>query len=109
MHLHCICFSSCVKNDLPYPVVRLSITGFEVNGQIGSAVINNEERTVTVDLLDSVDLKKVIVTRFDYSEEANTDLKVNTTIDLSSPKSGIVFVSRLSMEDYSQPDRRTRI
>lgn len=86
----CICiafaFSSCVKNDLPYPVVRLSITGFEVNGQIGSAVINNEERTVTVDLLDSVDLKKVIVTRFDYSEEANTDLKVNTTIDLSSPK-----------------------
>ena len=42
--------------------------------------------TVTVDLLDSVDLKKVIVTRFDYSEEANTDLKVNTTIDLSSPK-----------------------
>ena len=52
----CICiafaFSSCVKNDLPYPVVRLSITGFEVNGQIGSAVINNEERTVTVDLLE---------------------------------------------------------
>ena len=47
----CICiafaFSSCVKNDLPYPVVRLSITGFEVNGQIGSAVINNEERTVS--------------------------------------------------------------
>ena len=28
----------------------------------------------------------MIVTRFDYSEEANTDLKVNTTIDLSSPK-----------------------
>ena len=62
------------------------LPALRVNGQIGSAVINNEERTVTVDLLDSVDLKKVIVTRFDYSEEANTDLKVNTTIDLSSPK-----------------------
>lgn len=98
-------FSSCVKNDLPYPVVRLSITGFEVNGQIGSAVINNEERTVTVDLLDSVDLKKVIVTRFDYSEEANTDLKVNTTIDLSSPKEVVLSLYQdLSLEDYSQPD-----
>lgn len=88
--LVCLCLTlglcSCIKNDLPYPTVRLSIIDFKVDGQIGETVFNNEERTVTVNLLDSVDLKKVLVTKLTYTESANTDLEENTTIDLSSPK-----------------------
>lgn len=79
-------FSSCINNDLPYPVMRLSVTEFAVDGQIGDAVFNNEERTITVNLLDSVDLKKVLVTRLEYTEGAESDLEANTTVDLSSPK-----------------------
>lgn len=81
-----ITLSSCIKNDIPYPVVRLSITGFAVDGQIGETVINNEDRTVTVSLLDSVDINNVLVTHFTYSEDARTDLAENMKIDLSVPK-----------------------
>lgn len=81
-----IALSGCIKNDIPYPVVRLSVTEFAVDGQVGTAVFNNDERTITVTLLDSVDIKKVLVTRFVYTEGAKTDLTENTTIDLSSPK-----------------------
>lgn len=79
---------SCIENNLPYPTVRLSITDFAVDGQIGDAVFNNEERTITVSLLDSVDLKKVLVTRFAYTDTdgATADLSANSTIDLTSPK-----------------------
>ena len=85
-----VVLTACIKNDIPYPVVRLSITGFTVDGQIGETVINNEDRTVTVTLLDSVDINKVLVTHFDCSENAQTDLTENMTIDLSSPKEVIL-------------------
>lgn len=83
-----VAFFSCIENNLPYPIVRLSIKDFAVNGQIGDAVFNNEERTITVSLLDSVDLKKVLVTRFVYTDAdgATADLVANSTIDLTSPK-----------------------
>ncbi len=66
MHFALHCFFIMRQERFAVFCCQIVYYGFEVNGQIGSAVINNEERTVTVDLLDSVDLKKVIVTRFDY-------------------------------------------
>lgn len=81
-----VILSACIKNDVPYPVMRLSITNFAVDGQVGETIINNEDRTVTVTLLDSVDIKKVLITRFAYTDGAQTDLTEKVTVDLSSPK-----------------------
>lgn len=92
-----IALSACIQNDIPYPVMRLSITGFAVDGQIGETIINNEERTVTVTLLDSVDIKKVLVTHLSYTDGAETDLVVNTTVDLSSPREVVLSLYK----DYS--------
>lgn len=78
--------SACINNDIPYPVVRLSIKGFAVDGQVGETIINNEDRTVTVTLLDSVDIQKVLVTHLAYTEGAEVNLSENTTINLSVPK-----------------------
>lgn len=40
----------CIKNDLPYGKVPLSITAFSVSGQTGDAVISEKNMTVTVNL-----------------------------------------------------------
>lgn len=85
-----IALSACIKNDIPYPVMRLSITAFAVDGQIGETVINNEDRTVAVTLLDSVDIRNVLVTQFAYTEGAETDISENMKIDLSSPKAVVL-------------------
>ena len=33
--------SSCINNDIPYPVIPMQITAFKVDGQLGNAVIDN--------------------------------------------------------------------
>ena len=49
----------CIKNDVPYPVIKLGITGLQVEGQKGAAIINAAERTVVVDLLDTEILNNI--------------------------------------------------
>lgn len=76
---------SCIKNDIPYPKVAGDITAFRVSGQKGSAVINASERSVTVDLADTVDLKNVILLQMEVSNEAAVTPEISGTIDLSEP------------------------
>lgn len=77
--------TSCIKNDIPYPTVRLQIEELEVDGQIGSSVINTENRTVTVTLSETVDPKKVQITGLLLTEGAKTTLTSHDVIDLSTP------------------------
>ena len=49
-------FVSCIQNDIPYPKIVADITAFKVSGQKSDAVINTPDRSVTVDLADTVDL-----------------------------------------------------
>lgn len=56
--------SCCIKNDIPFAKVPLSITGIEVEGQSGSAVISESESTVTVTLQETVNPKKVMLKTF---------------------------------------------
>ncbi len=64
--------ASCtIENDIPYPTVTGSITGFTVEGQRGpednesntSAVIDATARTVTVYVNDSVDISELKITQ----------------------------------------------
>ena len=69
---------SCkIENDIPYPIVEANITGFEVEGQRAQeaggnvqATINQQNRTVTLYVDDSVDLSELRITRLVISEEA---------------------------------------
>lgn len=76
---------SCIKNDIPYPRVVGEITAFRVSGQKGSAVINASERSVTVDLADTVDLKNVILLQMEVSNGAAVTPQTGGPIDLSEP------------------------
>ena len=52
--------SSCIENNVPYPIIKLDITALEVEGETTGAVISTENRTVTVTLADTVNMKKYI-------------------------------------------------
>ncbi|MGL5938047.1 MAG: PCMD domain-containing protein [Phocaeicola sp.] len=77
--------SSCIKNDIPYPIVRLQILQFEVEGQLGSSVINTNDRTVTLSLSEEVDIQKVPLKKISVTEGAQSTLTPLDTIDLSVP------------------------
>lgn len=78
--------ASCIKNDIDYPAIKLQILDIAVDGQLGNAVINTETNTITLNLDETVNLKKVLVTKLELTDGAKTDLTVNTTLDLTKPK-----------------------
>ncbi len=67
--------SCAIENDIPYPTLTGSITGFTVEGQRGpednesntSAVIDATARTVTVYVNDSVDISELKITQLAIS------------------------------------------
>ena len=77
--------AGCIKNDVPYPVIEAAITVFRVQGQKGAANINVAERSVTVDLADTVDVKKVKILQFEVSDNATVSPDVVSVVDMSQP------------------------
>lgn len=78
-------FSSCLKNDIPYPVIQLFVTDLKANGMMGNAIIANDDRTVTITLADTVNLKRVMVTKLSMTDGAQCSLKTPQEIDLTDP------------------------
>ena len=78
---------SCLSNDIPYPIVKLQILAFEAEGQVGGAIINNEDRTVTFELADTVDLKSVKIKNIELTENASASIDFSQPIDFSYNRS----------------------
>lgn len=78
--------TSCLENDVPYPTVKLDITAFEVAGETTGAVISTENRTVTVTLADTVNMKKVYIKKVEMTDGAKSALRADTTLDLTNPQ-----------------------
>ena len=77
--------ASCLSNDFPNPVVRLTVTAFSVEGQEGNALISTENRTVTINLKESTDIKKVKIKTLKVSDGGKSSVTENQVIDLSNP------------------------
>ena len=75
----------CIKNDIGYPQIALSITGLQVDGQKENAVISDRDQTVTLRLEENIDLRKVRVTKLSVTEGAKSTLAVQDVIDLTKP------------------------
>lgn len=78
--------AGCIKNDIPYPRLLGKITAFEVQGQLGEAVIDSVARTVTVDMVDTAVLSSLRILRFELSDHATVSPALDSIIDLSTPK-----------------------
>ena len=75
----------CIENDIPYPVLKGSITNIQALGQVSAPAINEANGTVELFLADSVDLKKVTILNFEVSNDAEVTPPVTSTIDLTQP------------------------
>ena len=84
----CLIFAAgCIKNDIPYPHKLGKITAFEVQGQVGSAVIDSLARTVAVSVADTVDLSDVRLLRLEVSEGTTVSPAPDSlsVLDLTAP------------------------
>ena len=81
--------TSCISDsDIPYPNIQANILDFEVEGQTRNALIDTLQRTVTVNINDSVNPARLKVERFTLAPGASlvTDTTVITDgLDLTSP------------------------
>lgn len=76
--------AGCIQNDIPYPRIKAQILAIAAKGQVGSATIDNENRTVRIELADTIDLRHVRIESLTVTEGATTTLPADSTIDLSS-------------------------
>ena len=85
-----------MPNDIPYPVVEGRITDFRVEGQCsasgsgeGTATIDKENRTVSLYVCDTVDVKKLKVNRIEVKAETkNPDVNYQDVITIQ-PNSAV--------------------
>lgn len=77
--------AACIQNDLPYPTVKLYITGMTVEGQVGSAVISNEEQKVTLELEETANPHQVKVQTLEMTEGGTASIGPDSIVDLTKP------------------------
>lgn len=74
--------TSCIKNDIPYPVVKGEVLEFEAAGQT-SATINNETRVVTLVLGENVDMSKVELKKFKTTENSTSSIVAGQQLNVT--------------------------
>ena len=77
--------SSCIENDIPYPVVKLEITKIE-GEDFMTRLIDRESRTVYLQLDEQTDLRRVKITDYELNNaEATSSVELRGEFDLRTP------------------------
>ena len=97
-------FAGCIKNDLPYPVVELKISSIAIEGIIGEPIIDEAQRTVTVELQEQTDIQNVEISAVEYSENATPSKNIVGQHDMRSP----LYVTLSLYQDYEWQIRATQ-
>ena len=97
--------TTCViEDDIPYPIRNGEILEFVVEGQCAApgaqsadAVIDKANRTVTLTVNDSVDVRKLKITKFVVSEEATIKPDSAACVDYANfPQKGFASLAEVS-------------
>ena len=88
--------TGCIKNDLPYPVVELKINSISIEGIVGEPIIDEAQRTVTVELHEQTDIQNVKINAVEYTENATPSHNIVGTHDMRSA----VTVTLSLYQDY---------
>ena len=113
--------TACViEDDIPYPIQVGDIVEFAVEGQCAApgtqnadAVINKTDRTVSVTVNDSVDLRTLKITKFVVSEQATISPDVAACVDYANfPTTSFASLAEVSATamtrvDFSKPVKFT--
>ena len=88
----CICtalalmLTACLKNDIPYPVIKVSFNSMVAEGQIKPSKIDKNEQTVTLYLDERVNLKNVQINTYEIDNtEATINKDITSGLDLTRP------------------------
>ena len=84
MLLLAVVLCGCIKNDIPFARIPLSITTLKVEGQVGTTSFSEKDRTATVTLAETVNPKSVKVDSIGYTEKAVATLASGDVIDLTN-------------------------
>lgn len=78
--------TSCIDNNLPYPVVPIQVLGVTGEGfTVGSSDIDLEKRIVTLRLDETTDISRVQITDVQITEGGEADKPLTGTFDLRTP------------------------
>ena len=97
--------TTCViEDDIPYPIRNGEILEFVVEGQCAApgaqsadALIDKANRTVTLTVTDSVDVRKLKITKFVVSEEATIKPDSAACVDYANfPQKGFASLAEVS-------------
>ena len=77
--------AGCVRNDVPYPVVKIDIVSLEVEGLLSEPVIDSEAHTVALELDEVTDIRKVNISNVVLTEGATSDVSFPGVFDLRYP------------------------
>lgn len=85
--------TGCIKNDIPYPVVKLAITSIAGEG-FTVKEIDPAQRIVTLTLDETTDIRNVRITQVAYTEGAQA------SVDLTASSHDMRFPVRLTLTLY---------
>ena len=91
-----VALSSCIENDVPYPVVKLDILSITVEGIIGEPEIDPTAHTVDVVLEETTDIRNVNITDVVMTEGATSNVTFPGRFDLRYPQ----YVVLSMYQDY---------
>ena len=84
--LFTVVFSSCIKNDLPYPNIQQNIMAIKADGESKPALIDSTNLSAMIYLEEWVDIENVTFDEFKFSEGATVSPNLlEGTYDLTSP------------------------
>lgn len=78
-------FTSCIKEDHFGASEFANIKAISVSNQSGSAIINTEDASVTVEIPGGVELTNTVIQTLEVSSFATSSIAVGDTVDLNEP------------------------
>ena len=83
--------TSCLKNDIPYPLVQCAFLTIEAEHQLGKAAIDTKNQVVTLNLDETANLADVRITSYTITEEATISSDIRGGINLSGEPYSVVL------------------
>ena len=106
----CCLLNSCIENDIPYPYMVGQITGISVEGMNGNPQIQNNNRTVSIEVNDQVDIQSLRITRLQVTNNASIIPDSLKCIDVAAfPEKGFASLDSVPSSANTRVDFSTPV
>lgn len=78
-----ILLCGCLNNDIPYPTIEAKFISMRAEGEISTAVIDEENQSISLNLSETVDLEKVKILSYEITEGASLSEEITNGLNLT--------------------------